>query len=203
MGRRFVSLVVIIPYLTCDRITCMKVSYELTTDDMAALVQLHNARSPTVRRQRYGCLLIGFFAMLSLPALIFLSSEKPLLQTATDIWPLLLGPLLFLMFAIPYLNWRTGNLAKRMYREGRNSGYYGECSIVLEPNGIRESTASGDTVRKWASVEKIVVSRQHLFVYTAGVEAFVVPRRAFATEADFNTFVQQVADKSHVDIQRA
>ena len=76
-----------------------------------------------------------------------------------------------------------------MLSEGQNAGFYGDCSISLDANGLHESKASGDTVRKWSAVEKIVVSSKYLFVYTSGVEAFVVPRRAFVTDTDFNSFV--------------
>ena len=181
----------------------MKVSYELTADDLVAFAQFHHAHSPTACKQRTGCLLIAFVAMLFLPALILLTSEKPLLQTACDIWPLFLGPLLFLIFAIPYIKWRTANLSKRMLNEGHNAGFYGDCSISLDDEGICETKTSGDTIRKWSAVERIVISPDHLFVYTSGVEAFVVPRRAFAAESDFNTFVQHVAEQSHVELQRA
>ena len=181
----------------------MKASYELTADDLMAFVQFHLAQSPNARRQRIGCSLIAFVVMLLLPGLILLTSEKPFLQTARDIWPLLLGPLLFLTFVFPYIKWRTGNLSKRMLSEGSNAGFYGECSLSLDADGIRESKTSGDTVRKWSAVEKIIVTQEYIFIYTSGIEAFVVPRRAFSSSTDFNAFVQHVADQSSVDIQNA
>ena len=121
--------------------------------DLMAFAQFYHAQSPTARRERSGCLLIAFVAMLLLPGLILLTSEKPFFQTARDIWPLLLGPLLFLISAIPHIKWRTRNLSKRMLSEGQNAGfYYGDCSISLDANGLHESKASGDTVRKWSAV---------------------------------------------------
>ena len=178
-------------------------SYELTVDDLVAFVQFHHAQSPSAHRQRMGCLLIAFVAMLLLPGLILLTGEKPFLQTARDIWPLLLGPLLFLAFVFPCIKWRTANLSKRMLSEGSNAGFHGECSLSLDVDGIRESKTSGDTVRTWSAVEKIVVTQEYLFIYTSGIEAFVVPRRAFPSSTDFNAFVQHVADQSSVDIQNA
>ncbi len=181
----------------------MKASYELTVDDLVAFTQYHHAQSPTARRQRFGCLATGLFAMLSLPALILVGSDEPFLQTARDIWPLLLGPLLFLIFAIPYIKWRTGILTKKTINEGRNTGAYGNCSLSLDPDGIRESKTSGDTVRKWSAVEKIIVLPEYLFVYTSGIEAFVVPRRAFATDSEFDAFARHVSDRSSVNLQHA
>lgn len=117
----------------------MNVSYELTVDDLVAFAQFHHAQSPTARRQRIGCLLIAFVVMLVLPGLVLLTSEKPFLQTARDIWPLLLGPLLFLALVLPVIRWRTGILSKRMLSEGSNAGFYGQCSLSLDADGIRKT----------------------------------------------------------------
>ena len=179
----------------------MKASYNLSSNDLVAFVQFHSAQSPTVRRQRYGCLVIAFLVMLLFPTFILLTNDMPLLETAQNIWPLLLSPPLFLLVVIPYIKWRSRNLSKRMLEEGRNLGFYGDCTLSLETDGIHESKSSGETVRNWSSVEKIVVAPKHLFIYTSGIEAFVVPRRAFTSDVDFNSYIQQIADQSNVDLQ--
>lgn len=116
----------------------MKASYELTADDLAAFTLFHNATSPVVRRQRTGCLTVAVLIMAALPTLILATSEKPIIETAKDIWPLLAGPALFVIFIIPYLKWRTGNLSQRMAREGTNAGFYGLCTVSLDDNGLAE-----------------------------------------------------------------
>ena len=179
----------------------MKASFDFTPDDLTAFVQSHNAQSPNARRQLFGCLVIGFLALSFLPALILILNEKPFLETARNIWPLLMSPPLFLLLVIPFMKWRMRSLIKRMLKEGRSSGFYGACTLSLETDGIHESKSSGETVRNWSSVEKIIVAPEHLFVYTSGVEAFVVPRHAFTSDVDFNSFVQQIADQSNVGIQ--
>lgn len=181
----------------------MKASYDLTADDLAAFSLFHQSHSPVVRRQRTGCLSVGVLILLLLPGLVLIGTEKPLLHAAKDIWPLFAGPVLFLIFVIPYIKWRTANLSQRLLREGRNAGFYGQCTLSLEDDGIRETKESGDTIRKWSAVEKVVVTADYLFVYTSGIEAFVVPLHAFSSSDEVNSFHQYIATQSGVTIQQA
>ena len=144
-----------------------------------------------------------FLALLVLPVGVLLSTDKPRLQVAMNIWPLFIGPVLFAVFAVPYINWRTRTAARRLLGEGRNEGFYGECEVILEPEGIRETRPSGSTTRNWSAVERVAVTPQHLFVYTSGIEAFVVPRRAFDTDADFSRFASAIAERSGSAIEYA
>ena len=173
----------------------MKVNYELTREDLAAFVAYHQEASPAVRRQRFGALLIAFGALMILPVAILLSRDGPLLETALAIWPLLLGPTLFAIFAPAYIRWRTRQITGRMLSEGQNKEYYGECELEAGDEGLTETRPSGSTTRNWASVERVVTTASHLFLYTSGIEAFVVPRRAFSTESQFQAFLDRIEER--------
>lgn len=176
----------------------MHVSYELTFEDLAAFARMHQARSPAVRRQRFGCVTVAFVAMLGLPLLILLTSDEPLLVTARNIWPLLLGPVLLAIFGIPYIKWRTGQMTRTLLAEGDNTGFYGPCTLFVEEHGLRESKASGESARNWSAVKKIIATATHLFVFTSAVDVFIVPRRAFGSDAEFDQFVGRIASHSQV-----
>ena len=181
----------------------MKASYELTRDDLAALIEYHQRSSPALRRQTTGCLVVPFFALAILPGGILLTTDKPVFKTAMDIWPLLLGPILFLILftilAIPYIRWRTRQMSNRLLSEGQNKEFYGKCELEAGDVALTETRPSGSTIRNWTSVERIVTTRLHLFVYTSGIEAYVVPRRAFSTEFEFKAFVDTIAKRSGVE----
>ena len=182
-----------------------KASYELFPDDLVALVEFHQRTSPAARRQQMGCFGIAFVALLLFQVGVLLTTDKPRLQTAIDIWPLFLGPLLFALFALfvgPHLRWPTRQLSRRLVSEGRNTGFYGQCELAIDTDGLTESRPSGSTIRNWSSVERIATTPTHMFVYTSGVEAFVVPRRAFATEAEFRDFAEAIARNSGVRVDR-
>lgn len=179
----------------------MKATYELTRDDLAALIEFHQRTSPAAKRQRTGCLAVAFCAMMILPAGILLTTDKPVFDTAIDIWPLLLGPLLFAIFAMPYIRWRTRQMSNRLLGEGQNKEFYGKCELEAGESTLTETRPSGSTSRNWTSVERVVTAPSHLFVYTSGIEAYVVPRRAFQNEADFKAFVDAIGKRSGVEVQ--
>jgi len=92
-------------------------------------------------------------------------------------------------------------MSQRLLREGTNAGFYGVCTLLLDENGLTESKESGDTIRKWSAVEKIAVTQKHLFVYTSGIEAFVVPTSAFANADECKEFQQFMSQQSGVSLQ--
>lgn len=176
----------------------LKADFELAANDLVALTMAHNRRSPAMRRQRYGYLLSGLVILSALPALILLTSDEPPMETAAAIWPLLLGPVLFVLFFIPYLRWKSKRIIKRLIAEGQNAGRYGACSLAITPDGLREIQAGGETRRSWNTVERLLIADDHAFIFTSAVEAFVLPRRAFATHEGFQTFVNEIAKRADV-----
>jgi len=179
----------------------MKVSYELTRDDLAVFIEFHQRTSPAARKQKIGCLVIAFAVMMVFPVGILLTTDKPRLEIAMNIWPLLLGPILFAVIANPYIRFRTRQMSNRLLSEGQNNGFYGKCELHVGADGLTETRPSGSTTRNWSSVERIVTTPHHLFVYTSGIEAYVVPRRAFDSDAEFNELASVIAEQSGVAIE--
>lgn len=179
----------------------MNVSYELTADDLVAFTMYHNATSTAARRQRSGCLIPILLVMLALPVLILATSDKPIGETAKAIWPLLAVPTLFAVLIFPFLRWQTARLTQKLLREGNNTGFYGPCTLSLDDDGIRESKDTGDTMRKWSAVKKFAGTRDHLFIYTSGVEAFVIPTRAFGTSEERIQFEQLINERAGTSLE--
>jgi hypothetical protein len=69
-------------------------------------------------------------------------------------------------------------------------GLVGEHRLSIAPDEVREFTSVGDTGRHWSGVEKIHVTDAYAFIYLSAVTAFVVPKRAFATELAFQEFAR-------------
>ena len=171
----------------------MKAFYDLTSDDLVAFWQSHEARSPESRRQRKSLAWV-MLAVVGLPAWILVSTPKPFLETARAIW-ILLVPVVLTPVLIPLLWWRRRRLLKRVLSEG----CYGPCSMELNDEGIRECKPSGESMAYWSAVKDVFVSDSYLYVYTSGIDGFVVPRRAFQSESEFNAFLKQVLAKTNVE----
>jgi len=179
----------------------IKANFELRREDLAALIKHHQAASPAIGRYRNIRLVVAFCALMILPAIVLFASDKPFLETAKAIWPLLAGPVLFGVLAIPYTRWRTQQITRHLLDEGKNNGFYGPCQIQADDDGITETRGSGASTRTWASVERIATTSTHLFVYTSGIEAFVIPRRAFAVDVEFLRFADTIAQYAGIKIQ--
>ena len=59
----------------------MKVTYELTRNDLAEFIEFHQRTSPAARRQNLGCLAVGLCSLMILPVGILLTTDKPVLET--------------------------------------------------------------------------------------------------------------------------
>ena len=179
----------------------MKATYDLTRDDLAAFIEYHQRSSPGARRQKIGCLAVVMCAMTVLPVWILCTTDQALFETAADIWPLFLGPVLFALFAVPYIRWRTRQMSNRLLSEGQNKEFYGRCELEAGADALTETRPSGSTTRNWTSVERVVVTPLHLFVYTSGIEAYVVPRRDFLAKSEFDALVDMITERSGVEVQ--
>ena len=64
--------------------------------------------------------------------------------------------------------------------------------------GSNESKPNGQSNRNWSSVERIVVTDRHAFIYTSTIEAFILPKRAFEDETHCQEFIEQVAKQASI-----
>jgi len=87
-----------------------------------------------------------------------------------------------------------------MVREGRNMGMLGLRTIVISSDGITERTQVSETTCKWPSIEKICTNGDYVFVYMSTMSAFIIPKRAFNTSSEFDTFISQA--KHYTDMAK-
>ena len=180
----------------------MRASYDLTVDDLAAFVMFHHAKSPAARRQTTGCLTAAVALMLAIPTILLIFNRSSFQQAIGEIWPLFLFPVAFLALTIPFVKWRTAQMSQQLLREGQNTGFYGPHSLRLDEDGLHETKDAGETYRKWSAVERLIVTSTHLFIYTSGVEAFVVPLHAFSVDDSAEGFCQFISAQSGIEPQQ-
>lgn len=167
----------------------MTVRFDFTKDDLVTFCMYHYSKSGTVRRQKwlglFSCiaLWLSFWGLLGI--LSQASEEKaPLLWPAFGATPLLAGVYLF------YLRSARRRILEGMFAEGKNRGLLGPKEITLTPVEI---TAAGDlrsTTIRWKGVERIVETDTQVLIYCGALDAVVVPRRAFASDADLAAWVE-------------
>jgi len=183
----------------------MNAEYELTVDDFVAFALLRVDVSPALRKQRRDSLFLNLFFwcgfLFALAALIVAMNDAPALETVRQIFPWLALPLLFVivLLVIPTVRPNAARLTRQLITEQSPDGLRIQCSLAIETDSLVESRAAGVTTRHWNSIEKMLISATHVFIYTSVIEAFVLPRRAFASPDEDRQFIEQVSQRSGVE----
>ena len=168
-----------------------QVSYVLTMADIHAF-NLHYAQtSPVVRRGRLRMrLAMSFFLAALLGALGWGA------HAGFGFW--LTGALIILFwFAIfpRRLEAMQRGFTERTYGSGKNLGLLGPHTVELTDEGVVERTAVRELKVKWEAVERVAHSEEHLYIWTSGFNALVLPKRAFESEDALKAFAAQAAMK--------
>jgi hypothetical protein len=164
----------------------MQVTFEMTKDDYIAFNVHHQGHSPIFVRSRRN--VTGILALfgLGLGALSMLPGNKASIFVGLSF----LSIFFFLSAARHLLNWRdrVRKAVERVLGENRNLAMLGKKEIVLTPV---EMTAVGDlksATYRWKAVEKIEGDDEHHYIYVGPLEAVIIPRRAFASDAEYTAF---------------
>jgi hypothetical protein len=70
----------------------------------------------------------------------------------------------------------------------RNKTFYAENTFTLDEEGFIAESRYGKAELKWAIVQKLARTKNHIFIYVAQYAAHVIPRRAFRDDAEWNEF---------------
>ncbi len=167
----------------------MRVSFELTRDDYAALT-FHKAPSPRMTRQRLLVLALLLGLMVGLMGLLTLLhgglawiDEAPLLRPL--LW--VIGIAVGAFVALSALLWALRVWVRRLPRE--DGATLGEHTLEVGEEGFHVEGRSGRSFVKWTAVVEVRETREHVFLFVDRMLAYVVPKRAFASTAECASFV--------------
>jgi hypothetical protein len=161
----------------------MEIEYALDVDDLIAY-HTHNMKHSAegwVRR---------LLPLVVVPAFLVpiiahgLSGEWPRVLQWALVGSLFTG-LMFVLF--PRLNERG---LRRSIQRGDQTRLFCSHRLTLTPSALTDISPFHAGSWPWNAVDRIDVTDQHLFVFTAKNVAHVVPRRVFASEQAFEEFVE-------------
>jgi hypothetical protein len=164
----------------------MEVEYSLEIDDALAFVQYNWKYGPKeLRLKRFGW--IGAFllgGMLYLAGLDITLNGN--LSGLTILLLFLLGGTLLIQMLIP---WFADRKVRRLFKRSEGKAEFQWRRLTLSSEGLHSVSEHADGIMKWPAIEKIVVTDEHLFLYTSPTAAIIVPKRAFEEEWQFTDFV--------------
>jgi hypothetical protein len=91
-------------------------------------------------------------------------------------------------------------IAREHAKGGPSATEFGMHWLSLDASGISETGPAAQHKHDWKAVEGLSETSGHLFVLVAGGAAYIVPKRAFATEAEMaafrSAFVEAIANRA-------
>lgn len=171
----------------------MKISFQFTLSDLLAFQRYHLKHSETTD---YTLLLFRVIfpvvkILFIVGAALFLHHKAGHARHGKP-W-LTLGFIAFAVvwfFASPKLMellklWQI----KHFYRHGEHP-LFTETAVILQEDQIISDNSITETKTRWKGIEKIGETQDHFFFYGSVGPAVIVPRRAFASMADYESFVR-------------
>jgi hypothetical protein len=73
---------------------------------------------------------------------------------------------------------------------GRKRTILTEHRFAIAPESLVDETAFAKRDFKWPDVQKLARTRRYIFIYVAQPAAFVIPKRAFQDDDEWNAFYQ-------------
>ena len=73
----------------------------------------------------------------------------------------------------------------------------GKHQVSISADGFTDINETGQSTIRWDGISWLGLNDQYLFLQLTGTSFFIVPKRAFSGEANFNKFVETV--KSHYE----
>jgi hypothetical protein len=174
-----------------------ELEYALNFDDLVALQAYLDARNRSFRNEALR-LLIYFALLLTVAGVATLSTPAGRFQngapTVTGILALVGGCFLLslLGFGCAYLSAGRERRARvrKLLRLPEVARALEPRQLRVAPDGVTTIDPLGAATSRWGAVREIATTNEHTFLITGEAGGFVVPRRAFRDEADFQAFVE-------------
>jgi hypothetical protein len=170
----------------------MEVEYVVTPKDHIAFNIYHQKCQPWWRRHQacwLACLLVVVL-WLAIELWTGAIPDNPAWLIAVHVSALLLC--LALVTAQALSSWRSlvAKRVKRWLRRPENRRALGWYSCSIDREGVTNRTEDATTTVMWTGIVRIAQTDDYAFFYYSPTRAFLVPRRPFATDQDFKTFVE-------------
>lgn len=163
----------------------MPLTYQLREADMAAYARHMATRPGKIREllQRNNIIFVGTYIIGVLVAFLFV------IQTQ-----LIITLIIALVTAIPFFFfYKAIALSRYVSRvmklsSSGNSFQVRNCVVEIAEDGLHSSSELGTSTIFWASIQNMEETSEYIYLLLQGVNAVVIPKRAFATDTALQEF---------------
>jgi len=163
----------------------MHINYQLTKQDYIDFNIFHMSYSNTIRQALFIQRYIISIVFLIAPFIVAKVTDIPLWYWAIAF---IVIYLLWIIFYPKYFRWSAARRISRMIDEGKNADMLGNQSLTLTEDAIVNISNFSESKTNWHTVENVVETKEHIFIYISAVMAYIIPIRIFESVNQKNEF---------------
>lgn len=166
----------------------MEVEYQLTHDDLYAFQWRAVFESPRGRRARR-LVYLGWLLAIVLYAFVPAIGPHGITLSRVSLTFIVTSMLIVSVLQWSLDRWLVRRAIRQLLKDERpDRGQLGRHRLILDEDGLTESTAVGESRTRWAGVDRVEQNREYIYIYTSPAAAHVVPKRAFSTPEQAEVF---------------
>jgi len=85
------------------------------------------------------------------------------------------------------------------YMRVKRGGVGGPNTFALTDQGVRLQTPRSESVVYWNAIRRMVRGRERLYLFFSSPGAIVIPRRSFASDAEFSSWIEELERQTKSD----
>jgi hypothetical protein len=165
----------------------MTLSFENTEEDAANTLSYMNLQSPkfvkNARGLKWAGFLMLFISLIMIPFSIYYFSPLALLLFS-----------FYLLIAYIFINQKKiiQNNCKALVKSGAAATLIGPQEFSLTPQGIKHKSNFFDGTYSWSGIKEIIETEEHIAFHFSTMQAFLIPKRAFASSEQKQIFLKLV-----------
>lgn len=170
----------------------MKVEFVLDKHDLVDFSMHYSEQSTTLRPLKIITTVMMVLLGVAGSLLFALRLDVPLLFTLCVflMCSIIVCPLIIFM-SKRVLKHTTKFITSRLLSESPKNACLGRCEITISKDAILGNSADSRSTLSWRAIDKITVTDTTAYLHIGPGTAVIIPKRAFATEAEFTAFVEQ------------
>jgi len=160
----------------------MKITYRNGFLDRLAFAAYHLPRKPLLLLMTFGTFLFFTFESV-LPALRSLPADRSMV---VRVILFVITELVLVMALVVF--WTVITLITMI--STKNKPLYCERALTVGDDAFVTESEYGRSETKWSLVQKLARTRTHIFMYLSQESAVIIPRRAFESATEWDTFYE-------------
>ncbi|MHB1460188.1 MAG: YcxB family protein [Armatimonadota bacterium] len=166
----------------------MTIEYELTMQDYIDYSLYHYHHSASVKRNLLSSRMTVPVMLLLIALLLSHRSKTP------DPYGYTMAIIISVLWVVFYPRYwdrvQHQNIIK-MVSEGKNDGMFRHHQFTVTSEGLVDETKIGEYRNN--TIDRIVESDKHIFIYISSLNAYIVPKRVFKSAAEQQVFLEIVS----------